>query len=95
LTGCGGGVGGGGGGGGVGVWGGGWGPGFGTGVSTTTTTNQNVGNLVIDMFDGNSKNILWRGLATENLSSNDNKNTKQLDGDIAKMFKNFPPKPGK
>ena len=78
-----------------GGWGGGWGPGFGTGVSTTTTTNQNVGNLVIDMFDGNSKNILWRGLATENLSSNDNKNTKQLDGDIAKMFKNFPPKPGK
>jgi hypothetical protein len=50
---------------------------------------------VIDLFDGSSKQILWRSLATENLSSNDNRNTKQLDEDIAKMFKNFPPKPGK
>jgi hypothetical protein len=76
-------------------WGGGWGPGFGSGMVTTTTTDHNVGTLVIDMFDGNSKLLLWRGLATENLSTNDQKNTKQLDGDIAKMFKSFPPKPGK
>jgi nicotinic acid phosphoribosyltransferase len=75
--------------------GGGWGPGFGSGVATTTTTDQNVGNLVIDLFEGSSKQILWRGLATENLSSNDVRNTKQLDQDIAKMFKSFPPKPGK
>ena len=74
-------------------WGGGWGPGLDT--ATTTTTNQNVGNLVIDIFEGNSKKLLWRGLATENLSSNDNKNTKMVDGDINNMFKNFPPKPGK
>ena len=77
-------------------WRGGWGgPGFGTGIATTTTTDQNVGNLVIDLFEGSSKQILWRGIATENLSSNDAKNTKQLDEDIAKMFKSFPPKPGK
>jgi hypothetical protein len=47
------------------------------------------------LFDGSSKQIVWRGLATENLSSNDARNTKQLDEDIAKMFKTFPPKPGK
>lgn len=76
-------------------WGGGWGPGFGTGIATTTTTDQNIGNLVVDLFDGTSKHLLWRGLATENLSSNDDKNAKQLDGDIVKMFKSFPPKPGK
>jgi hypothetical protein len=76
-------------------WGGGWGPGFGSGMATTTTTDQNVGNLVIDLFEGSSKQILWRGLATENLSSNGARNTKQLDQDIAKMFKTFPPKPGK
>jgi hypothetical protein len=34
-------------------------------------------------------------MATENLSTNDARNTKQLDGDIAKMLKPFPPKPGK
>lgn len=88
-----------------GGWGGGWGwggwgwaggwadPGFGT--ATTTTTSQPVSNLVIDLFEGNSKKLLWRGLATEDLSSNEEKNTKKVDGDINDMFKNFPPKPGK
>jgi uncharacterized protein DUF4136 len=78
-------------------WGGwGWGgPGFGTGIATTTTTNNNIGNLVIDLFEGSSKELLWRGLATENLSSNADKNTKMVDGDINNMFKNFPPKAGK
>ena len=85
-----------------GGWGGGWGwggwgwgglgsPG-GFGDATTTTTNQPVANLVVDLFDGNSKNLLWRGLATEDLSTNANKNTKSLDSDIARMFKGFPPK---
>jgi hypothetical protein len=54
-----------------------------------------VSNLVIDLFDGSSKKLLWRGLATEDLSSNANSNTKKVDGDINNMFKNFPPKPGK
>jgi|HubBroStandDraft_5_1064220.scaffolds.fasta_scaffold16187_2 hypothetical protein len=78
-------------------WGGGWGlgGGLGSGIATTTTTDQNVGNLVIDVFDGSSKKLLWRGLSTDNLSSNAGKNTKMLDGDINNMFKNFPPKAGK
>jgi hypothetical protein len=75
-------------------WGGGWAE-PGVGVATTTTTNQSVSNLVIDLFDASTKKLLWRGLATEDLSSNAQKNTKSLDGDVAKMFKGFPPKPGK
>ena len=74
-------------------WGGGWGPRV--EEATTSTVNKNVGTLVIDLFNGSSKQILWRGLATENLSTNDQRNTKQLDEDIAKMFKSFPPKAGK
>jgi hypothetical protein len=77
--------------GGGGFWGGFGNPG-GFGDATTTTTKQPVDNLVVDIFDGNSKNLLWRGLATEDLSTNANKNTKSLDSDIARMFKNFPPK---
>jgi Domain of unknown function (DUF4136) len=76
-------------------WGGGWAGGGGFGDATTTTVNQKVSNLAIDLFDGSSKNLLWRGLATADLSSNASKNTKSLDSDIAKMFKGFPPKPGK
>ena len=85
-----------------GGWGGGWGWGGwgwgglgGFGEATTTTTNQPVGNLVVDLFEGTSKNLLWRGLATEDLSSNEDKNTKAVDNDIHSMFKNFPPKPPK
>jgi hypothetical protein len=89
-----------------GGWGGGWGwGGWGWGglgnpggfdtTATTTTTNQPVGNLVIDLFEGTSKNLLWRGLATEDLSTNTNKNTSMLDNDIKNMFKSFPPKPSK
>jgi Domain of unknown function (DUF4136) len=88
-----------------GGWGGGWGwggwgwrggwadPGFGT--ATTTTTNQPVSNLVIDLFDASNKSLLWRGLATANLSNNASRNTNSLNNDVAKMFKGFPPKPGK
>jgi hypothetical protein len=50
---------------------------------------------VIDLFDGSTKKLLWRGLATADLSTNAGKNTKSLDGDIGKMFKGFPPKPSK
>jgi hypothetical protein len=75
-------------------WSGGWaGPELGT--STTTTTDQQVSNLVIDLFEGSSKKLLWRGLATEDLSSNASKNTKTVDSDIDHMFKSFPPKAGK
>jgi Domain of unknown function (DUF4136) len=75
-------------------WGGGWAdPGF--GQATTTTTNQQTTNLVIDIFESNSKNLLWRGLATADLSDNSSKNAKSMDSDISKMFKGFPPKPNK
>jgi hypothetical protein len=50
---------------------------------------------VIDLFDTGSKGLLWSGLATQDLSNNSDKNTKSLDSDIGKMFKGFPPKPGK
>jgi hypothetical protein len=87
-----------------GGWGGGWGwGGWGWGLgnpggfvdSDTTVSNQKLGNLVVDIFEGSSKKLLWRGLATEDLSTNADKNTKALDNDVNSMFKNFPPKPGK
>jgi hypothetical protein len=34
------------------------------GTATTTTTSQPVANLVVDLFEAKSKNLLWRGLAT-------------------------------
>lgn len=75
------------------AWSGGWADPYPT--STTTTIDKPVANLVVDIFEGSSKKLLWRGLATENLSDNSDKNTKKLNGDINQMFREFPPKPGK
>ena len=70
-------------------WGGGW-PGPSIGTSTTATVDQPVASLVIDLFDGSTKKLLWRGLATEDLSSKADKNTRMVDGDVHHMFKDFP-----
>jgi hypothetical protein len=76
-------------------WGGwGWGgPGFGgMGESMTTSTNRKIGNLVVDIFDTESKKLLWRGIASGGLTSSAKKDTKKLDADLRKMFDHFPPK---
>ncbi len=73
-------------------WGGwGWGGGGGFGQSTSMPVNQRVGNLVVDVFDSNSKHLLFRGISSADLSNKADKNTKQLDKDIDKIFSKFPP----
>lgn len=63
----------------------------GFGEATTTIDTYKVGTLVVDMFDPNTKNLIWRGVATDTLSNNPEKNTKKLDGEVHKMFEHFPP----
>ena len=73
----------------------GWGRrGGGFGEATTTTRNQPIGNLVIDIFTTNDKQLAWRGSAERDLSNKSDKNVQSLNKDIDKMFKNFPPKGG-
>jgi hypothetical protein len=74
-------------------WRRGWGGG-GFGETTTTVDQIPVGTLVIDMYDGNSKQLVWRGMATDTLSSKPEKNTQMLDKAIGKLFDKFPPKGG-
>ena len=64
----------------------------GIGESTTSVDNYKVGTLVVSMFDGNSKQLIWRGTSSSDLSGNPDKNTKNLDKDVEKMFKKFPPR---
>jgi len=75
--------------------GGGWGwrrfGGGGFGDATTTTENYKVGTLVVDLFDANTKKLIWRGSSSDTLSSNSGKNIKELDKGVQKMFDHFPP----
>jgi hypothetical protein len=71
-------------------FGGGWRWG-GFGDVTTTVTNYTVGTLVVDLFDANSKKLIWRGSSSETLSNKSDKNIKALNKDVQKMFDHFPP----
>jgi Domain of unknown function (DUF4136) len=67
-----------------------WGAGFGT--AYTTDQPYEVGTLVLDMFDTHTKQLVWRGLATDTLSEKPDKDTKKLNKAVDKLFKDFPPK---
>jgi Domain of unknown function (DUF4136) len=74
-------------------FGGGWhwhfGPGFGTAVTTVHT--YEIGSLVVDLFDAQSKDLIWRGVATDTFSQNPQKDTKKLEKAVDKLFSHFPP----
>ncbi|GAA5072508.1 DUF4136 domain-containing protein [Lysobacter panacisoli] len=69
----------------------GWGGmGMGMGTATTSVHNYEVGTLVIDMFDAKTQKAVWRGTATETVSSNPDKVDKAVDQAVTRMFAKFP-----
>ena len=58
---------------------------------TTEVINTPVGSLVVDVFDGQTKHLVWRASSTETLSDNPDKNDKKLEHEVGDMFKRFPP----
>jgi hypothetical protein len=72
--------------------GGGWFWGGFDGTATTTVDRVEVGTLVVDIFDAATKKLIWRGMASNTLSGNPEKNVKKLHDDVADMFKHYPPK---
>src|SRR5207245_1820854 len=70
-----------------------WGGFGGFGDATTTVETYKVGTLVIDLFDAKTEKLLWRSSSSDTLSDNPDKNTKNLDKGVNKMFKHFPPTP--
>jgi len=63
----------------------------GFGEATTTTETYMVGTLIVDIFDAKTKNLIWRGSDSDTLSNNSDKNIKELDKNVKKMFDHFPP----
>ena len=72
-------------------FGGGWRWGGGFGNATTTVDNYKVGTLVVDLFDAKTKTVIWRGSSSDTLSDKSDKNIKNLDKGVQKMFEHFPP----
>jgi Domain of unknown function (DUF4136) len=77
--------------GGPGGWGG-WG-GFDSGTVTGQTSTIPVGTLLVSLYDPAKKQLIWRGDASKavDLQKDPNKNYKNLQKAMTKLFKNYPP----
>ncbi len=77
------------------------GPGDWGGLGTRTVQGQTstipVGILLVDLYDVGRKQLIWRGDATKtiDLKKDPDKNYKNLQKAMSKLFKNYPPQPNK
>ncbi len=64
-------------------------------MASAESSTINIGTLVLDMYDPSAKQLVWTGRATKTVdpSKNPEKNQKNLDKAMAKLLKNYPPKP--
>lgn len=65
---------------------------MGGGMGTINQNIQNAGTLVVNISDAHSRQLVWRGTATDTLSSKPDKNSQKIDKAVSKMFKKYPPK---
>ncbi len=79
--------------GGFGPWDGGWGGGLRTGSLQGQTSTIPVGTLLVNLYDAGNKQMIWRGDATKTveLKKDPDKNYKNLQKAMTKLFKNYPP----
>ena len=67
----------------------GWG-GMGGGMATTTQQNIPIGTLIVDLVDPASKEMVWRGTASDQVN-NSGESQGKIDEAMQKLFQNFPP----
>jgi len=63
----------------------------GFGDVTTMVVRAPVGSVVVEIFDGKTRKLVWRRSATDVPSETPDTNEKRLENSIEHMFKKFPP----
>lgn len=71
-----------------------WGGAYG-GTTTASVYTYIQGTLVVDMYDAQTKKLVWRGTGTDTASDKADKNAKKVVKALEKMFKQYPPVPKK
>jgi hypothetical protein len=61
-------------------------------MATTEVGKIPEGTLVVDIYDTSSEHLVWRGLASDQLSDKLEKDTKKIEKAVDKMFSKFPPR---
>lgn len=67
---------------------GGWGYGYGS--TTYHESDYMEGTLVMDVFDGKSKDQIWQGIATKTINENPAKREKTIPANIQSLMRKFP-----
>ena len=60
------------------------------GTSTTTEQDYQVGTLVVDLWDPSSKQLVFRGTASQTISDNPQKSTERINKAMAQIFEKYP-----
>lgn len=75
----------------------GYGPGYGWGPSYSTTTvseyDYQVGTLVCDVFDAESKTLIWEGIGTGTVDENPNNRDKNIPKAVKAIMAQYPVQP--
>ena len=83
----------------TGGWGWGMGAGWVGGMGTATTTynkqDYNQGTLVVDLYDSQTKKMVWQGVITAVPKNNSKQRDRQFKIQIEKLMNRFPTKPVK
>ena len=59
--------------------------------STTRASTFEEGSLIIDVWEADENQLVWRGEITHTLSDNPDRNTEKINNGISKAFRDFPP----
>jgi len=51
-----------------------------------------TGQLVVDVYDASTQELVWRGHASDSVTDSSEKNEKRLNESVAKLFRQFPPR---
>jgi hypothetical protein len=55
---------------------------------------QDIGSIAVNITDQNRNQLVWRGVASDALKDNPEKNAKKICELVAKMFRKYPPQSG-
>jgi hypothetical protein len=70
-----------------------WGRRGSVGIATSSTraVSYEQGTLMIDVWEAEENQLVWRGVVTDTLGSNPDQNTDKINRGVARAFENFPP----
>ena len=64
--------------------------GIGGGFGSISPEQQLEATMVVSLYDTKAQELIWRGIAQDTLNNNGNKNQKEVQNAVNKMFKQWP-----